>query len=88
MNRFLSALAAAARLLLPQLSFSPRHVPPALRRLGVKLSAEDIATAVWLQTRQSQVHRPIHWLFKLMYWSGQVSPVWLNRLIMQRLSRA
>lgn len=61
--------------------------PAALRRLGVRLQAEDIAAAVWRQAEQAQVHRPIHWLFKLMYWSGQVSPAWINRLVMARLSR-
>lgn len=65
-----------------------RFEPPALRRLGVKLRAEDIAAAVWQQAGQSQVHRPIHWLFKLMYWSGQVSPAWVNRLMMRWLSRS
>ncbi|MOA29466.1 3-alpha-(or 20-beta)-hydroxysteroid dehydrogenase [compost metagenome] len=62
--------------------------PPALRRLGVRLRAEDIAAAVWRQAEQPLVHRPVHWLFKLMYWSGQVSPPWVSRAIMGWLSRS
>lgn len=61
--------------------------PPALRRLGVKLAAQDIAAAVWLQARHAKVHRPIHWLFTLMYWAGQVSPPAVSRLLMGWLSR-
>lgn len=61
--------------------------PPALRRLGVHLKAEDIAQAAWDQAQEPTVHRPIHWQFKLMYWSGQLSPSWLNRWVMGWLSR-
>lgn len=64
-----------------------RFEPPALRRLGVKLCAEDIAAAVWQQAQSAKVHRPIHWLFKLMYWSGQMSPPALSRLLMGWISR-
>ncbi|MBB2495835.1 SDR family oxidoreductase [Aquipseudomonas ullengensis] len=66
---------------------SQRFTPPALKRLGVNLQAEDIAQAVWQQAGHSQVHRPIHWLFKLMYWSGQLSPPALSRLLMAWISR-
>jgi NAD(P)-dependent dehydrogenase (short-subunit alcohol dehydrogenase family) len=66
---------------------SQRFIPPALRRLGVNLRAEDIAQAVWRQAARPKVHRPIHWLFRLMYTAGQVSPSWLNRLLMGWISR-
>ncbi|MBC9250365.1 short-chain dehydrogenase [Pseudomonas alcaligenes] len=66
---------------------SQRFTPPALRRLGVHLRAEDIAEAVWQQAQRSQVHRPIHWLFRLMYWAGQLSPPALNRGLMAWVSR-
>ncbi|BBP82611.1 short-chain dehydrogenase [Pseudomonas sp. Pc102] len=66
---------------------SQRFEPPTLRRLGVSLKAEDIAEAAWQQAHGAAVHRPISLLFKLMYWSGQVSPPWITRLIMGRLSR-
>ncbi|MCY1278589.1 3-phenylpropionate-dihydrodiol/cinnamic acid-dihydrodiol dehydrogenase [compost metagenome] len=66
---------------------SQRFEPPTLRRLGVNLEAEDIAAAVWAQTRSGAVHRPVSWPFRLMFWSGQVSPGWLNRRVMGWLSR-
>ncbi|CAD5109592.1 SDR family oxidoreductase [Zestomonas carbonaria] len=64
-----------------------RFEPPTLRRLGVRLKAGDIAEAVWRQARGPAVHRPVSWSFKLMYWSGQLSPSWLNRAVMGWLSR-
>lgn len=60
---------------------------PVLRRLGVNRSAEDIAAAAWQQAQGAAVHRPIGLLFKLLYWTGQLSPPWLNWPIMGRLSR-
>ena len=66
---------------------SQRFTPPALRRLGVNLRAEDIALAVWRQVERPRVHRPIHWLFRLMYATGQVSPPSVSRLLMGWLSR-
>ncbi|MGE8360447.1 SDR family oxidoreductase [Pseudomonas sp.] len=59
---------------------------PAMDRLGVTLEAGDIAEAAWQQMQQPRVHRPISLSFKLLYWSGQISPAWLTRLIMRRLS--
>jgi NAD(P)-dependent dehydrogenase (short-subunit alcohol dehydrogenase family) len=66
---------------------SQRFVPPALRRLGVNLSAEQIAEGVWQQSLHAKVHRPISLTFKLMYGSAQLSPTWLTRWIMGWLSR-
>lgn len=66
---------------------SQQFEPPTLRRLGVTQEAGDVAAAVWAQTRSRLVHRPISWSFKLMFWSGQVSPSWVNRLVMGWLSR-
>lgn len=66
---------------------SQRFVPPALRRLGVNLSAEQIAEGVWQQSLHAKVHRPISLMFKLMYGSAQLSPAWLTRWIMGWLSR-
>lgn len=60
---------------------------PAFRRLGVKLQAEDIAAAAWHQANRAKVHRPIHWLFRLLYSSGQVLPNRVNRAVMGWLSR-
>jgi len=60
---------------------------PVLRRLGVRLGADEVANAVWQQAQDAQVHRPVGLPFKLMYWSGQLAPAWLNRLVMRWLSR-
>ena len=66
---------------------SQRFTPPTLRRLGVALRAEDIARAAWRQVHAPRVHRVIHWLFTLMYWAGQLSPLQANRMLMAWLSR-
>lgn len=66
---------------------SQRFTPPTLRRLGVALRAEDIARAAWRQVHAPRVHRVIHWLFRLMYWAGQLSPPQANRMLMAWLSR-
>lgn len=66
---------------------SQHFLPPALRRLGVNLSAEQIAEGVWQQSLHAKVHRPISFVFKLMYGSAQLSPAWLTRWIMGWLSR-
>lgn len=66
---------------------SQSFTPPALRRLGVRLCAEDVAEAAWQQVRSPRVHRTIHWMFRLLYWSGQVSPPSINRAVMGWLSR-
>ncbi|WP_043307840.1 SDR family oxidoreductase [Pseudomonas sp. ML96] len=66
---------------------SQSFTPPALRRMGVNLRAEDIAEALWRQVERPKVHRPIHWLFRLMYAAGQVSPPAIRRLLMGWLSR-
>lgn len=63
------------------------YEPPVLRRLGLHLDAEDIAAAAWRQTSRRPVHRPIGALFKLLYWSGQLSPPALNRWVMAWLAR-
>jgi NAD(P)-dependent dehydrogenase (short-subunit alcohol dehydrogenase family) len=62
--------------------------PPVMRRLSVKLSAEQIARAAWQQAQDSRVHRPVGWQFRLLYLTGQLSPAWMNRRVMGWLSRA
>lgn len=66
---------------------SQRFTPPTLRRLGVRLRAEHVAEAAWRQVSAPRVHRTIHWLFGLMYWSGQLSPPAVNRAVMAWLAR-
>ncbi|NQD96284.1 SDR family oxidoreductase [Pseudomonas sp. CrR25] len=66
---------------------SQRFEAPVMRRLGVKLEARNIAEAAWQQAQGPALHRPVSLPFKLMYWAGQLAPVWVNRLVMRRLSR-
>jgi NAD(P)-dependent dehydrogenase (short-subunit alcohol dehydrogenase family) len=66
---------------------SQRFAAPVLKRLGVKLKAEDIAEAAWQQAHCAAVHRPVSLQFKLMYWAGQLAPAWLSRRMMRWLSR-
>lgn len=70
----------------PMLS-SQTFQPPVMRRLGVRLKAEDVAAAVWRQAQSPLLHRPISLQFKLLYWSGQLTPAWISRRIMAWLSR-
>jgi NAD(P)-dependent dehydrogenase (short-subunit alcohol dehydrogenase family) len=64
-----------------------RFQAPVLRRLGVNLEAEAVAHAALAQSHSRAVHRPISRQFKLLYWSGQLTPAWLTRRIMAWLSR-
>lgn len=64
-----------------------RFQAPVLRRLGVNLEARAVAQAAWAQAQSHAVHRPISLQFKLLYWSGQLTPVWLTRRIMAWLGR-
>jgi NAD(P)-dependent dehydrogenase (short-subunit alcohol dehydrogenase family) len=66
---------------------SQQFEPPALRRLGVNLAAEDVAEACWQQAHGAAVHRPISFQFKLLYWLGQVSPAFMTRWMMGVISR-
>ncbi|WBI89440.1 hypothetical protein PALA37_05129 [Pseudomonas aeruginosa] len=61
--------------------------PPVLRRLGLRLDAEDIAEAAWRQAHSRRVHRPVGGLFTALYWAGQLSPPWVDRAVMAWLSR-
>ncbi len=61
--------------------------PPVMRRLGVRLEAEQIAEAAWKQAHASTVHRPVGLQFGLLFTLGQITPGWINRLLMGWLSR-
>ncbi|TXR40657.1 SDR family oxidoreductase [Ectopseudomonas mendocina] len=61
--------------------------PPVMRRLGVRLEAEQIAEAAWQQAHASKVHRPVGMQFWLLHTLGQITPGWINRLLMAWLSR-
>jgi NAD(P)-dependent dehydrogenase (short-subunit alcohol dehydrogenase family) len=61
--------------------------PPVMRRLGVRLPAEQIAESAWKQAHASIVHRPVGLKFGLLFNLGQVTPGWINRLLMGWFSR-
>ena len=61
--------------------------PPVMRRLGVRLEAEQIAEAAWQQAHVSKVHRPVGLQFWLLFTLGQITPGWISRLLMVWLSR-
>ncbi|MDH0096253.1 SDR family oxidoreductase [Ectopseudomonas hydrolytica] len=66
---------------------SQAEPPPVMRRLGVHLQAEQIAAAAWQQAQGAALHRPVGLQFGLLYALGQVTPGWINRLLMNWLSR-
>ena len=70
----------------PMLS-NQRFQAPVMRRMGVNLEAETVAQVAWAQTQSRAVHRPISLQFKLLYWSGQLTPAWMTRRLMAWLSR-
>ncbi|MDV2474302.1 SDR family oxidoreductase [Rhodococcus zopfii] len=57
----------------------------ATRSLGIRLTADDVAHALYEATRPGQprwkVHRPVGWQAKLFAATAQVSPAVLNRLM-------
>lgn len=58
-----------------------------LDRLGIKLSAQDIAKVAWkAATGRRKVHWPVGLQYKLLYYSGQISPHWLRRSIISLLT--
>lgn len=61
--------------------------PAVMQRLGVRLEAEQIAEAAWKQAHASAVHRPVGLQFGVLFNLGQITPGWINRLLMAWLSR-
>ncbi|XLX38748.1 SDR family oxidoreductase [Ectopseudomonas mendocina] len=61
--------------------------PAVMQRLGVRLEAEQIAAAAWKQAHASAVHRPVGLQFGVLFNLGQITPGWINRLLMAWLSR-
>lgn len=61
--------------------------PAVMQRLGVRLEAEQIAKAAWKQAHASAVHRPVGLQFAVLFNLGQITPGWINRLLMAWLSR-
>ena len=61
------------------------HAGGSLKRLGVRLQAEDIAVSVWRATHWPRWWPRVHWLPGLQtaatYLLMRLSPVWLNRWV-------
>jgi NAD(P)-dependent dehydrogenase (short-subunit alcohol dehydrogenase family) len=61
-------------------------------RLGVRLTAEDVAAAAWRVVHErrrplASPHRPVGRQTKLLAAASAVSPGWANRLVVARLTR-
>lgn len=61
--------------------------PPIIRRMGVRLQAEHIAEAAWLQVQGHRVHRTVGVQFGLLHALGQITPAAITRALMAWLSR-
>lgn len=62
---------------------------PIMRRMGVRLSPDDVAAVVWRAAhnrRRRKVHWPVSAHYKLLYYAGSPLPTWLKRLAMRGLS--
>lgn len=62
-----------------------------IKRMGVKLTAQDVAQIVYqaatASALKSQVHWPVGLPAKMMYTVSRLSPQWLNTLLNQKLAR-
>ena len=64
---------------------------PASRRLGVRLTAEDVAAAAWRVVHERRIplrgpHRPVGRQTRMLAAASAVTPGWANRLVVGRLS--
>ncbi len=61
-----------------------------VQTLGVRLSADDIATSIWRLSQGSPgslpVHTPIGMQAKLFYILSKLSPDWVNRIVTARMA--
>lgn len=60
---------------------------PALKRLGVKLSAQDVAQAVWRSVGSDAVHHPVGASFKAAMLTNKLLPAKATQKLMALLSR-
>lgn len=65
------------------------EAPAVVARMGVRLSPEDVAQAVWAECQDDadRVHRPVGWSFKLLMGVNNVLPGRVTREMMRFLSR-
>ena len=69
------------------LADAPSDVP-SIKRLGVRLSAKQVAASVWrAATGSKKVHHPVGLQYKMVYYSGQVLPHWARRAMLQLFTR-
>ena len=60
---------------------------PVLERMGVKLSAEDIARAAEQALESQRVHTPVGLPFRVTVLLEKLAPRWVTREILRHLSR-
>jgi hypothetical protein len=60
-----------------------------VRRLGVKLTPEDVAQVVWRAARYrgfDKVHWPVGWMARVMHALGGMGPDRVSRFVASRLA--
>lgn len=60
---------------------------PVLKRLGVNLKAEEVATTVWNSVGSNEVHHPVSLPFKTAMLINKLTPTRITKELMQFLSR-
>jgi ABC-type sulfate transport system substrate-binding protein len=66
---------------------SQKNTANIMQRLGVNLSAEDGVAVIDKQVRQHKTHRTVSVFYGLLHSLSDVSPAYINRLVMTFLSR-
>ncbi|MCP5162957.1 MAG: SDR family oxidoreductase [Hahellaceae bacterium] len=66
---------------------SQQFVPPVMKKLGVKLEADDIAKAVWQAVSENRVHHPVGWEFRLAKWINKCLPDSATKMALRLLSK-
>lgn len=63
---------------------------PTVARLGVRLSPQDVAQAIWKLTEGRPAALPVHtmvgWQTTLFALAGKLSPVWMNKWVTAKLA--
>jgi acid phosphatase family membrane protein YuiD len=58
-----------------------------LNRLGTNLTAEDMVDVIDKQVKRAKTHRTVSLFYGVLHTLANVSPAYINRLIMKLLSR-
>jgi NADP-dependent 3-hydroxy acid dehydrogenase YdfG len=58
-----------------------------IQRLGVNLTPQDVVNALAKQIQSPILHRPVSIMFSILFYLNSISPTWLNRLVMKKLSQ-